>query len=555
MLTWQNAVYLGLALTSVLLYSAAYPPVELSGLAWAALAPWLMVVFICPPGRQVIISAIAGMAFFFLNVWWIAPVTIPGYITMSIYLGLYWALAGWVIHRLVRVNHWPAFVAVPVVWAGLEYLRAWMVTGFPWFFLGHSQVRNLAIIQVADLVGAYGVTFLVAMVNGFFAELIYQVYSGGWRTRRGVVAIAVVLPLLSGAFIYGVWRLGQDTVYAGPRLAVVQEDFPLTVNGESPSLGKSLSAHLKISREAAGQGPAMIVWPETSIGISLNPEYRTHPTEDEDLRDVQGLSQQVYDVLSEHAREAQAHLIVGAISKEFNTPGTYPEVNKYNSALVFAPDGELADRYDKIHLVLFGEFVPFRYSVPPLYRFLNENMTPYGQGGYEYSLTHGQEVKRFELTAGGESYRYGVAICYEDAMAYLIRRFVSPENDRKQIDFLINISNDGWFNHSAELPQHLQICAFRAVENRVGIARSVNTGISGFIDPTGRIDEVVGNGAYGRGTRGSVVRAIKLDKRVSFYSRYGDWFAIICLAVTAAAAVKADAAFGRVLGRRTTTTP
>jgi apolipoprotein N-acyltransferase len=207
---------------------------------------------------------------------------------------------------------------------------------------------------------------------------------------------------------------------------------------------------------------------------------------------------------------------------------------KHNSAYLFPPDGSPPQRYDKTHCVYFGELVPFRFGRLRFLYLWMDSMMPFSSPGYEYSLTEGTEYKIFEIDARDnpqQRYRFGVPICYEDVMPYLCRKFVTdPETGDKRVDFLVNISNDGWFLHSSELPQHLAICTFRAVENRVSIARAVNTGISGFIDSDGRIHDLVRtNGkVLGPEVRGYSVAAIGIDRRHSLYSRAGDWFAITC---------------------------
>ena len=207
---------------------------------------------------------------------------------------------------------------------------------------------------------------------------------------------------------------------------------------------------------------------------------------------------------------------------------------KHNSAYIFAPDGSPPQRYDKVHCVYFGEVVPFRYGrLRFVYLWLEPRM-PFSEEGYEYSIEPGTEFKTFSMTARSDPqrvYRFGVPICYEDVMPYVSRRFVTdPQTGDKRVDFLLNISNDGWFVHSNELPQHLAICALRAVENRVGIARAVNTGISGFVDPDGRIHDLVQeNGrSHGPGIRGYSVARVGVDSRHSFYSRTGDVLAVLC---------------------------
>ena len=184
--------------------------------------------------------------------------------------------------------------------------------------------------------------------------------------------------------------------------------------------------------------------------------------------------------------------MLGATSVETFPEAVYPKVKRYNSALVYDPDGiQRPTRYDKNHLVPFGEIVPFRAGrLHWLYVWLNK-LSPFSnRGEVEYSLTPGRELTVFDLAAPSGTFRFGTPICYEDVMPYVIRRYVWAGRERR-VDFLVNISNDAWFLYGNELPQHLAICAFRAVENRVAIARAVNTGISGFIDPNGRIGPVV----------------------------------------------------------------
>jgi apolipoprotein N-acyltransferase len=522
-LTWRNGVHLGLATASVLLYSALYPPVEWTGLAVVALVPWLVMVTRTSGKEQFAISYLAGVGYYLLNVYWLAPVTLPGYISMAMSFALYWPFAGLLIQKFHRRWSLPLFVAVPLVWVSLEWIRSWMITGFPWFFLGHSQATTLSMIQIADLGGAYAVSFVLAMANGAAAELILAVKDR--RVRRAIPAVSIAMLMIVATIVYGQWRLRQNTLRPGPVVSVVQDDFPMFVEGEAAGVYDIFEGYLQASFPVMEHKPDMIVWPETCVGCSVNPEFLNANTEKTFYKNEQPHSRMFAETLAELAKKMNSYVVVGAISKEINPPGHYPEVDKFNSAVIYDRDGKYLDRYDKIRLVLFGEVVPFRYSCPPVYRFLNENMTPWGKDGFEYSLTPGRELKRFTMKTPTGEYRYSVAICYEDTMAGLIRNFVRPRDGEKQIDFLVNISNDGWFNHSCELPQHFNICVFRAVENRIAVARSVNTGISGFISPTGQIEGMVrcGSRTYGPGIRGAETRRLKLDSRSTVYSRIGDW--------------------------------
>jgi len=516
---------IGLAGLSALLMLAIFPPIQWSFLAFIALVPWLYVVNQSTSKSQWIISYLAGLIFYSLSSHWIIPITIPGYISMILYLALYWPVAGFLIQRLTRRWSVPLFVAAPLVWVSMEFLRTLGPMRFPWFFLGHSQVHQLSLIQVADLFGVFGVSLVVGFVNGAIAQMILAFKKKAFR--QAIPAVAVTSILLIMTTVYGYWRLGQNTLRPGPTLSVIQEDYPMFVDKESPDIDEVLQGFMAVSIQAGKSHPDMLIWPETCIGVPINPEYLSASLEGVqwESHNEQKYAKSVVEYLGEHAQIANSYLIVGALSHHVNPKGHYPQVDKFNSALIFDRNGKYIDRYDKIRLVLFGEAVPFRYSIPRLYWFLNENMTPYGKNGFEYTLTAGKEFKRFTLPTNRGNFRYAIAICYEDTMSDLIAKFVQPINGQKQIDFLVNISNDGWFNHSCELLQHFEVSVFRAVENRVAVARSVNTGISGFIDPDGRIAGMVTDGSRicGPGIRGYLTQQVKIDSRTTLYSSIGDW--------------------------------
>ena len=380
--------------------------------------------------------------------------------------------------------------------------------------------------------------------------------------------------VLIGTLAYGHYRLRQiefatDVQTHGPRVAVIQEDFPLSATppyGERPQV--VLALYLSVAAEAAREKPDLVVFPETVWSAVQNLSFvdMERTALDDSHADTWLYGNLCHDALSAFARgdypavnavisELERYLpqrklprlpaengpavavVVGSESREV-TGQAYPPVKRYNSALVYDRDGnQCRERYDKCHLVPFGEFVPFRYGrLHWLYRWLN-SLSPFSgpDGRLEYSLTPGDQFTVFKLpTEAGRSYTFGVPICYEDATPYVIREF-AWDGDQRRADFLVSISNDAWFQYSNELPQHLAICAFRAVENRVGIARSVNTGISGFVDPNGRIYARVVDAkgrSVGPGIVGYSLQTVYLDPRASLYGRFGDWFAGLCLAAT-----------------------
>lgn len=585
---WHEAgvVLLLFALTATAL-AWVFPPYGLWPLTFVCLVPW--VVGVCRTHRAWLVhwlSFFVGWGFFLVALRWLMPVTGLGYAALALYLGLYWTLAAWAIRTGRRHGLSPMWT-LPAVWVGCELLRATAMTGFPWLFLSHALYRLTPLIQISDLTGAYGVTFLAALVNGVFVELALRRWPGpgpasGRRTLRA--GALVTLALLVAALVYGYVRLAQgeraaSTLPPGPRLAVVQHDFPLVSTppyGDHPYV--VLASYLALGAEAARHKPDLIAFPETVWSTYQNLDFMERREVVPDVAPgswergylahtavaafASGDYGRVNAVIGElegqlqrmaaSRRDGAAAQVLPRLPKE-NGPGcttlvgsvsvaqfpeaTYPKARFYNSALVYDADGtQRRQRYDKNHLVPFGELVPFRQrkflgiDLHPLYRQLNA-LSPFSHGGQiEYSLTPGSELTVFELHTPAGSYRFGTPICYEDATPYIIRRFVW-EGARRRVDFLINISNDGWFQHSNELPQHLAICAFRAVENRVSIARAVNTGISGFIDANGRIRSVVAKDgrSWGPGIVGYDLQTIVLDDRVSVYGRFGDWFAGACL--------------------------
>jgi apolipoprotein N-acyltransferase len=428
-------------------------------------------------------------------------------------------------------------VAFPVIWVGSEYLRSVVMTGFPWFLLSHSHYRTPSIIQVSDLVGAYGVSFVIAMVNGALADLIFargrarRTPALGARRRFALGSVGAAAIVVVATIVYGQIQLHRHTSRSGPRVAVIQSDYPLRVSSRSENPIAKADRYFELLRQAASRQPDLFLLPETPWTMFLNADFR------ELEPDPNGLvlwSRECYRLLQQFATDHHAYVVTGSMSREPTPLDLRAEGWNYNSAYVFSPDESPPGRYDKVHVVPFGEAVPFRFGwLRFLYIWMND-LSPYGRGGREYSLVPGNQFRVFEMRAASQSdrvYRFGVPICYEDVMPYVSRRFVIGPDGKKRVDFLLNISNDGWFLHSNELPQHLAICVFRAVENRVGIARAVNTGISGFIDANGRIHDLVtdARGRYhGPGIEGYSVSSVDVDSRRSLYSRIGDVFAIVC---------------------------
>ncbi len=568
-----------LAAISGVMLSVIFAPHNLWPLAYVCLVPWLVGV-ICSQRRtwMFFVSYLMGVAFFFYNLNWLWVVTtwppngifgvpVPiGTLLLALYLGLYLPLAAWLIRFAYRRMRTPLALVVPIVWTATEFVRAylpavpydgqWQYTGLQWFFLAHSHYNVLPVIQMADLAGAYGVSFLIAMVNGWLAELIVHplVFSvaGRW-TRRAKVITTVVLVLLFANLGYGVFRL-QEKLEPGPKIAVVQTDEPLFVDSGGYRISPYALQRIEwnLIHEALAQKPDIVVLPETMWPWRLNREFREMKpdaqTRYSGYEREQNRARITHERLKQLAAESGATLVIGTLAQERHPERVaYLQNGRFNSALVYKPGEDEPERYDKRHLVLFGEFIPFRGGrLHRLYNKLNSVM-PWPD---EYSLTAGTKATVFTAAApslGGKTFRFGTPICYEITMSNACRQFVAgPEG--KRADLLINLSNDGWFEYTSELPQHLAVAVFRAVENRVGLARSVNTGISALVDPNGRIlDAMLKDGKWrfpahqrrlGRrlepplpykGLSGVLVAQVPVDSQVTLYMRWGNWLPISCL--------------------------
>jgi apolipoprotein N-acyltransferase len=522
------------AVASAFLLWCAFPPTDSGWLAWIALAPLFALVKSARSRLTLYTSAWAGgLVFWLLAIQWVRLTDESAWlawVVMALTLSFWWpgflALTRLAVLRL----RLPLMLAAPIIWTGLEYLRAHFLTGFPWYNLAHSQHRFLPVIQVADLTGSLGISLLIALVNAWWVELfttpLLAPTSRGPRPTRAQIRRALVVGLaLTATLGYGAFRLTTARFRPGPRVALIQSNFLQRYKMTADYDAILESYRVLIDRAvAASPRPDLIVWPETAYPygfILLDPTL-----------DAATIAEQVHQInpelqpsgwIEKQQRIAQ-HLhgwtdalgipmLVGTLTYDHRRAG----LSKYNSAVLFEPGVKTPQTYNKLHLVPFGEYVPLVETFPWLVA-----LTPY-HGSRVPSLTFGHEPAWFTLGP----YRLATAICFEDTVPHVTRRFFSEAKDGHQPDLLINISNDGWFQGSEELDMHLAVSIFRAIENRVPLARAANTGISALIDGNGR---VVASLAKMRA--GVVSETVPLDDRRSAYSRLGDWVGLTCLAAT-----------------------
>jgi len=470
-----------LSILAAVLLSLSFSSFNLWLFAWCGFIPLFIALENKSLRQAFFIAFFCGVVFWSLTVYWLVHVTLLGQIILVLYLSIYFGLFGGVIYfsRFLPVNR--SLFFLPASWVLLEYLRSYLFSGFPWALIGFSQYKNLPVIQIADLTGAWGVCFLVVLVN----TALYLILRKPPRMKVFLVC-AIVLSL---SLIYGFYKLSYPAVFSikdkAVKISVVQGNIPQHLKWNKQAVDFILNSYKKLTIETAAQDkPDLIIWPEASVPGLWGQD------------DAEFI--QVFSL----AAQLNTHLLVGAVSRL--------NQNYFNSALFINRQGSLSATYNKLHLVPFGEYIPLKNIFPFL-----ETIAPIGdiQPGREYTI--------FRQPAD-----FGVLICFEDLFPELSREFV-----KRGARFLVNITNDAWYKEGSAPYQHFAASVFRSVENRVYLARCANTGISGFIDPAGRILKVVQN-AQGREifVQGYSSQSINLTAvKRTIYNRYGDFFVFFCL--------------------------
>jgi apolipoprotein N-acyltransferase len=530
-------------LTGLLMW-AAFTPVDFGPLAWVCLVPLLTLVRLPRPTERMYRAVfLGGLAFWVPTLQWMRlghPTMYVAWGALSFYLALYFP----VFLGLTRVAVWrfriPLTLAAPILWVGLELLRTRLMTGFGWYCLSHSQYRWLDLIQISDVTGAYGVSFLPVMVAACIVELLPVAALERFRLlpvsttgapvtnlpafgRIGRVAVCV--SLFGSVLGYGYWRRHNVEFKPGPLVALIQGNVPSDVKHKPNDWPKIQRQHEMLTGLAVKQQPDLIVWPETMFRWPLL-ETPLDVT-DEDLQEahpqlpLKWLRElHVRRKLAQMSQMAGAAMIIGLETLQIDRE----RIRTYNSAAMIRPDGMVGGRYDKLHRVVFGEYIPLVETFPWLRAF-----TPFGA---DFGIDAG--VAPAVFTHGG--YRFAPLICFEDTVPQLTRDIVNVTTEQtdagpKKVDFLVNLTNDGWFHGSSELDQHLITAAFRCVECRTPMVRAVNTGISAFIDGDGAIrSRAVGlNTKKSKQDEAVLVDHVPLDTRNSPYLAGGDWFGGGCL--------------------------
>ena len=489
--------------SGVLLF-LAFPRYDLGFLAWVGLVPLLLSMRGKGPKEGFSLSWTCGLVFFAGAFSWIYQV--PGYNSIHHaliipYLGLYFAVFGLGFSLISK--RWGIVVALwaaPFLWVSLEYLRSTLgFLSLPWALLGHSQYRYPPIIQVASFTGAYGISFLIVLVNAALAAVLLNCL-GRLRAYRHLAASVVVTFALVGFVLsYGYMILGKSLPAKTIRISVVQANVDQEMKNNPKKYAKPImQKHVDLTHKVAQDNPRLIVWPE-----GATPGFV--------LKNMSLLNQ-----IRSLVREKGAYFVIGSSEyPKFIKEASYGPQEFGNTAIFFSPGGKVLGQYLKIRLVPFGEYIPLEKTVPWPRFIVPDEKKSFEVPGNEFTL--------FQL----DGTRFGVLICWEIVFPDLCRGFA-----KKGANFMINITNEGWFGESAAPYQMAAINVFRAVENRIAVARAANTGISCFIDPFGRITGKVRNSGKDSFVEGYLTQEIVLADENTFYTRHGDLFVYAILLVS-----------------------
>jgi len=508
------ARYLVAALGGLLL-SASFPRVGVAGLAWIGPGIILFSALGTKGAQAFRIGFAGGVVHYLSSLWWLLNIPfawhgIPigpsaAWIALSAYCALYPAAWVWLCwksfptetldqflagSRLRRVG-WA--LAAGAIWTALEFGRGRILTGFPWNFVGASQYKMLPLIQIASVTGIYGVSFLVVWTSVSLCSTIVILIRQPSAHRLWAEA-GLPLLVVAGLTSYGAAKLSAVSAPARElKVALIQPSIPQTLIWDPAENAARFQTVLDLSEKALASEPGLLVWPESAVP-DLSPETQ----------------QAIGHLIHRH----KAWLVFNADSAEELAGG---EMEYFNSAFFFSPEGRRAGIYHKRRLVIFGEYIPLVHWLPFL-RWL----TPIGG-----EFTPGDRPVEFSMT--NPPVKMSALICFEDIFAQEARQHVAPDTD-----FLINLTNDGWFGHAAEQWQQAASAIFRAVENGVPLVRCTNDGLTCWADAQGRIRQSfsVGGDVYGAGF---MIARIPLraagDQQQTFYNRCGDWFPIACCGI------------------------
>lgn len=502
-----------LAACSGALLALSFPSIGIPAIAWVALAPLLLTLGRGTLRQAFVLGLITGCLYFVGTLYWISLVmnqygglqmwtAVLVNALLIAYLALYPALFAVIVRRLVWAIGPRALLAAPLVWVTTELGRTHLLTGFPWVLLGYSQTPVLPIAQLASVLGVFGVSGLVASVS---AALVLALAPPGYgvvqRREYGadgrqadagrlqsLLPLGGVVALVLAVGVWGSLRVARGELTRGGAsvtVGLVQGNVDQGEKWDVARAGAIFRDYLRLTREAIAGGAELVVWPESSTPFFFEEDRPA--------------AEQVRDI----ARESKVSILFGSDQIERARPNRY-----FNSAFMLSPQGETAAVYRKIHLVPFGEYVPLKhvlfFAAP-----LVEAVSDFSAGEHPVLLPVGP-------------HSVSAAICYEAVYPDLVRRSVVQGSE-----LLTTITNDAWFGHTSAPYQHFAQAAMRAIENGRYLVRSANTGISGIVDPYGRV--ISQSRIFEPAV---IVGRVRWVQALTMYTRVGDVFAYAALAAT-----------------------
>ncbi len=493
-----------------LIHPLCFPHYDLGWLAWVALVPLTLALSGLATGKAFRYGWLAGTIAFVGTIPWVitamnqfgqVPIVVSALLMLLLatYLGLF--VGAYAVGYVLLQQRFPVWLwlGAPSLWVSLEYLRTYAFSGFPWTLLGYSQYQWLPVIQLSDMTGVYGVSFLVVMGNVVMASILIWV----WRRKdefsgsfpwQSALSFSVIL---SAALVYGHWQINQqnilDTLAKSLSIGLVQPNISQDKKWDSTYIDETLKRYTTLSQQT-GQNLDLLIWPEAATPFFFEKEL--------------GYQKIILSIL----REGQSPLLFGSPTLRFEPDGT-PYL--LNSAYMLSPEKLLTGRYDKRHLVPFGEYIPLKW----LLFFLEKLVVGIGD------FKPGQGSMTLPLPDSSDKLHalIGVPICFEIIFPDLVRRMA-----KEGANVLVTLTNDAWFGDSAAPYQHFSMAVFRAVENHLAVARAANTGVSGFIGPDGHI--LTETPIF---TQQAVTGSIPLrTSPPTFYTQYGDVFSWGCVILT-----------------------
>ena len=508
-----------LVLLSAVLQILIFPLPNLYMLCWVAIAPLLIALLrarqpetlqlragikLLPasPGQAFLLAYACGILWYAGTCYWIysvmrqyggvnAPAAVGILILFCLYLAIYHGVFGLLVSLLAgrdSPSRWALFMA-PFLWVAVELART-RITGFPWDLLGITQVDNIPLARLATVTGVYGLSFEIMVVNAALAATF--VVQRDKRKPLLLAAIVAVLVLQSARWV------PAPAAEADKTATLVQANVPILEGADwtKDYFETTLRDLTKASLNPSGPAPSgeprhpdLIVWPESPAPFySSDPIFR--------------------DAMSNVARQSNAWALTGSLGIRNASQNPEQPTQVYNSATLVSPSGEWVARYDKVHLVPFGEYVPFK------------RMFAFAGGLTKEVGDFSRGTSRAPLEADGT--RLGVFICYESIFPDEVRQFAA-----NGAQVFVNISNDGWYGDSGAYAQHLKQARMRAVENARWLLRDTNTGVTAAIDPYGRVVA-----SMPRKVRTTLQAPYSLSNVTTFYTRHGDWFAYLCAIIS-----------------------